>query len=317
MNISFEDEIKQAIKRCGLNLQLDKLTPGDGNCFSHAVIQQVQRSDIRSTLNKRTQKVLNSIQPYLELKQGVKNFMLSTKNITVNAFKVEFEKTVGLAEQVSWGNFWKRHLEDKEWADAIFIQGTAYFLEKDIHIFHTSATHDQPFSDPVSGSLETRGGTCPGAPLLLAYIDGLHYQSVLPLDPTLDPSLEETLASSQKNTKASATEKAGTNNKNLAKKETKPDTFVFNTYSFAVGDTGGYVCCFCQQTVRRLIFHLKKGCFTELHTLEALEKAFKTFSNLKRAKNYQNRKRKANEEDFLQKKQIQPGKNLQKTEGGG
>ena len=238
----------------------------------------------------------------------MKNFMLSTTNITVNAFKVDFEQTVGLAEQVSWGNFWRRHLEDKEWADAIFIQGTAYFLEKDIHIFHTSATHDQPFSDPVSGSLETRGGTCPGAPLLLAYIDGLHYQSVLPVDPTPDPSLEETLASSQKNTKASATEKAGTNNKNLAQKETKPDTFVFNTYSFAVGDTGGYVCCFCQQTVRQLIFHLKKGCFTELHTLEALEKAFKTFSNSKHTKTYENKKRKTNEEDFLKNMRLKRAK---------
>ena len=302
MNISFEDEIKQAIKRCGLNLQLDKPTPGDGNCFSHAVIQQVQRSDIRSTLNRRTLKVLNSIEPYLELKQGVKNFMLSTKNITVNAFKVEFEQTVGLAEQVSWGNFWRRHLEDKEWADAIFIQGTAYFLEKDIHVFHTSATHDQPFSDPVSGNLENRGGTCPGAPLLIAYVDGLHYQSVLPLDLPLNPSLEETLASSQKNIKTNTTEKAGTNNKKLAEKETKPDAFVFNTFSFAVGDTGGYVCCFCQQTVRRLIFHLKKGCFTELHTLEALEKAFKTFSNSKHTKTYENKKRKTNKEDFLKNK---------------
>ena len=201
MNISFEDEIKQAIRRCGLNLQLDKPTPGDGNCFSHAVIQQAQRSDIRSTLNRRTLKVLNSIEPYLELKQGVRNFMLSTKNITLKAFKVDFEQTVGLAEQVTWGNFWRRHLEDKEWADAIFIQGTAYFLEKDIHVFHTSATHDQPFSDPVSGNLENRGGTCPGAPLLIAYIDGLHYQSVLPSVCPLNHSPEETLASSEKKPK--------------------------------------------------------------------------------------------------------------------
>ena len=289
-NISFEDEIQQAIKRCGLNLQLDKPTPGDGNCFSHAVIQQAQRSDLRSTLNKRTLKVLNSIHPYLELKQGVKNFMLSTKNITVNAFKVDFEQTVGLTEHLSWENFWRRHLEDKEWADAIFIQGTAYFLEKDIHIFHTSATQDRPFSDPVSGNLENRGATCPGAPLLIAYVDSLHYQSVLPLN----HCLEETLTNSQENTKTSTTKKTDKNNKNLAEKETKQDDFVFNTFSFAVGDTGGYVCCFCQQTVRRLIFHLKKGCYTELHTLEALEKAFKTFSNSKHVKNYENKKKKKN-----------------------
>ena len=206
-NISFEDIIQQAIKRCGLNLQLDKPTPGDGNCFSHAVIQQCQRSDIRPTLNRRTLNVLNSIHPYLELKQGVKNFIVATKNIIVKAFKEEFEQTVGLAEQVSWGHFWSQHLEDKEWADAIFIQGTAYFLEKDIHIFHTSATHEQPFSDPVSGNLENRGGTCPGAPLLLAYIDSLHYQSVLKLYCPLNPSVQETLAPTQKKAQKQALQK--------------------------------------------------------------------------------------------------------------
>ena len=315
-NISFEDMIQQAIKRCGLNLQLDKPTPGDGNCFSHAVIQQCQRSDIRPTLNRRTLNVLNSIHPYLELKQGVKNFMIATKNIIVKAFKVEFDQTVGLAEQVSWGHFWSQHLEDKEWADAIFIQGTAYFLEKDIHIFHTSATHEKPFSDPVTGNLENRGGTCPGAPLLLAYIDSLHYQSVLPLDCPLNPSVQEALASSQKNIKTSSTEKTGTSNKDLAKKETKQDVFLFNTFSFAVGDTGGYVCCFCQLTVRRLIFHLKKGCIRELHTLEAIEKAFQTYRTSKKTNNYENKKKKNKQGRLSTEQKINARKKQHKTEGG-
>ena len=83
---------------------------------------------------------------------------------------------------------------------------------------------------------------------------------------------------------------------------------MFNTFCFAVADTGGYVCCFCQQTVRRLIFHLKKGCFTELHTLEALEKAFKTFSNSKPTQTYENKKRKTNEEDFLKNKRLKQAK---------
>ena len=86
-NFSFEDMIQQAIKRCGLNLQLDKPTPGDGNCFSHADIQQCQRSDIRPTLNRRTLNVLNSIHPYLELKQGVKNFMMATKKYHCESFQ--------------------------------------------------------------------------------------------------------------------------------------------------------------------------------------------------------------------------------------
>ena len=139
----------------------------------------------------------------------------------MKAFKVEFEQTVGLAEQISWGHFWSQHLEDKEWADAIFIHRTAYFLEKDIHIFHTSVTHEQPFSDPVTGNLENKGETCPGAPLLLAYIDSLHYQSVLPLDCPLNPPVQETLAPSQQNTKTTSTKKPGTSNKDLAKKETR------------------------------------------------------------------------------------------------
>ena len=33
-------------RRIGLNVHADDVTPGDGNCFYHALLQQLQRSDI-------------------------------------------------------------------------------------------------------------------------------------------------------------------------------------------------------------------------------------------------------------------------------
>ena len=68
--------------------------------------------------------------------------------------------------------------------------------------------------------------------------------------------------------------------------------------------------------MRRLIFHLKKGCIRELHTLEALEKAFQTYRTSKNTNNYENKKRKTNKEDFLQTKRSRQAKTDTKQKDG-
>ena len=35
-------------RRIGLQVRSDSVTPGDGNCFYHAVLQQMQRNDIHA-----------------------------------------------------------------------------------------------------------------------------------------------------------------------------------------------------------------------------------------------------------------------------
>ena len=80
----------------------------------------------------------------------------------------------------SWKDFWERMARDKVWAEGPFIQGTAWFLQKDILIISDLATPEMPFTAAISGNREGKENRCPGAPLLLGYHTGLHYQSLLP-----------------------------------------------------------------------------------------------------------------------------------------
>ena len=49
-SIAMADTIVNNARRIGMDVDADEITPGDGNCFYHAVVQQLHRSDIRSNI---------------------------------------------------------------------------------------------------------------------------------------------------------------------------------------------------------------------------------------------------------------------------
>lgn len=53
-------------RQLGLNVRADNITPGDGNCFYHALLQQLQRSDISIDYHS-THLILNPLPSHLEL----------------------------------------------------------------------------------------------------------------------------------------------------------------------------------------------------------------------------------------------------------
>ena len=44
--------LKNAIQ-CGLNVRLDSYTPGDGDCWYHAVVQQLRRPEISAIIDRK------------------------------------------------------------------------------------------------------------------------------------------------------------------------------------------------------------------------------------------------------------------------
>ena len=54
-------------RQMGLNVHGDNVTPGDGNCFYHAFLQQLQRSDIVIDYHS-SHFNLNPLPSHLELK---------------------------------------------------------------------------------------------------------------------------------------------------------------------------------------------------------------------------------------------------------
>ena len=162
--------ILESIQRSQLPLKLDTLTEGDGNCFSRAVVSQCQRESVKEVVE-------TPIKSYMMLKKNVASFMKTSRHPVVKAYKREYQKVLQPVTKESWEQYWLRMQQDTEWADAVYVQGTAWYLMHDIHIMPTTATAEAPFIT-FSGNRERRDLPCPGAALLLGYT-GLHYQSLL------------------------------------------------------------------------------------------------------------------------------------------
>ena len=184
---SYEALLTVAILKSGENVKLDEPTRGDGSCFSHAIVQQSRRCSVGLFLKSRGK----TISDFMHLKKSVAEFIkTNTKSQKVESLRVNFEVSQlnmyreGRRRR-SWREYWsdmQKHGEDeKYWADDIFLQATAWYLNLPIRIIYAgddtggriAATTDGDFFPPIDG--EQR-------PLLyLGYIVNEHYQSLLPV----------------------------------------------------------------------------------------------------------------------------------------
>ena len=171
-------KIQQTILGLELNFKLDSITPGNGNCFSEAVVQQCQREVFMEDLKRENRYTKD----YMIFKKKVADFAKSSKLPLLVEFKKSFEDVGGIGdENESWDKYWERMLIDKEWVSSCFVQVTAWYLNRDIWMLAEDAIDKQPWMT-ISGNWQSPNVPCPGVPLILGYNNGLHYQSLLPVE---------------------------------------------------------------------------------------------------------------------------------------
>ena len=177
-----EEEFTSAIQRCGLPLKLDEATEGDGNCWVRAVVQQLERPEMRQQLNDRTREILKvrKSERHLVLKSRVSEFATTSKHPNILDIKETFEtKGQGYIDNISWENHWNNLEKDKEWSDEIMVQATAWFTGMDIQVVMTTGMPEEPFIT-IGGNMDDRAKDCPGFPMWIGYKNNIHYQSLLP-----------------------------------------------------------------------------------------------------------------------------------------
>ena len=201
-SLSFEEVftmremLRLVIQRTQMPLRLDSDTPGDGNCFSWAVIQQCQRCSVKEFLQRQGK----TITTFMQLKEDVCQFVQSRRNHPrIRGLKASFEQKQGVRFQEGkttrgWSAYWEDMLKNGEWADDTFVQATALYLSLDIFlVIADSATFDRPFAQ-ISGDIESGEVGSQGRPtLLLGYISDQHYQSLLPQEEELSTTNPITL----------------------------------------------------------------------------------------------------------------------------
>ena len=174
------DRLDQSILRCDVPLFRDEYTPGDGNCFPRSMIQQCERDEVRKWLrDHRPWKIAIN---YHDLRMRVVKFALETSNDNLSNLKEHYENVqIPLRNDGrSWNDYWEWMSQDKVWADDIFIQATAWYLELDIKIITFTSTPANPFMT-ISGAEREREPSRPN--LYVGYYPvppNQHYQSLLP-----------------------------------------------------------------------------------------------------------------------------------------
>ena len=187
------DQLDLAIVRCKVSLIRDEETPGDGNCFTRSIMQQCERKEVKEWIREHQPwKMANS---HHDLRIRVSKFALQESNDNLRNLREHYEN-IQVPLQIedgnevrSWNDYWIWMSQDKVWADDIFIQATAWYLELDLKIITYTSTPEKPFMT-ITGGEYSRELNKPN--LYLGYYPvppNQHYQSFLPKLPVPSKSL--------------------------------------------------------------------------------------------------------------------------------
>ena len=139
-----------AISRCKLHVMLDEITPGDGNCFPHAVVQHCRRREIKENILKSKPIKVNNFELF---RHSVCDFMLNVSHPCIESFRQSYNLTEYPVSRISWNDYWFAMRQNNVWVDYKFIQGTAWYLSQDILIVTKNSTPENPYIY-ISGNKE-------------------------------------------------------------------------------------------------------------------------------------------------------------------
>ena len=133
--------LKGQVNKFGLNLKLDDVTPGEGNCFFIAVLQQLRRPEIYSTVS-RSLKQMADTWDHLALRRAVCSFAKTSTEVASRKEDIQ----IGMHGVESWETYWgpNHMMGSSVWVDQASVQVTAWFLGMDLLVLSSSSTHESP-----------------------------------------------------------------------------------------------------------------------------------------------------------------------------
>ena len=175
----------------------DAPTEALGNCFPYAIMQQLHRPEIQSTLSEEL-KLLS--QNYHYLRKAIVKFVKDISpdseyfalidQARANYTELVMDKTNNLPK---WDTRLTNLSKDGIWFDDQFLKFTALFLKMDIicytstgNIRYCGAATELTYDRPSDASCD-----CVTRPLHIANIRNVHFQSILPLQITFGTNTAE------------------------------------------------------------------------------------------------------------------------------
>ena len=151
------------------------ITPADGNCFFHAIVDQVQRTDMVGTLSHDA---MHFCQSHTDLRHGIVQFIRSNHAFqTTENFQLLKSVVMGQSSFSSFNHYLENMDRNGTWADTLVIYAMSIFLGKDISLLDDSRPASSPW-ETFLGRINSHG-TPPA--LTIAYFHNRHFQSIHPL----------------------------------------------------------------------------------------------------------------------------------------
>ena len=300
------------VRRAGLPLKLDAITKGDNNCFFNAVFAQTRRCDVAQELAAGGVAAITS--PH-DLRIKVARFAKRSRLAVVDEFKRRYYATY---PEELWDEMWSRMEVNEEWADAITVQATAWFLHHDIHIVMASSTEEMPLTT-FSGSWDQEGAPCDKTPLLLGYLNNTHYQSLLSEDEAalttehIQPMMFSEIIKMMSGASRKAQQSEGDGSKkdktSTQKGKTGDKENLEGNYQFLLGSEIAslkptkekrWLCPFCHGEQKQIMRHIKSKHLTpsQMEGFAATEEDFKKHLNKRRVNSCRKLQKEIDEEGF-------------------
>ena len=98
------NEIMQIVNSRGLPLKLDRITPGKGNCFPIAVLDQCKKPEILSNLHQQIKEIVqyNMHTAQMQLRCAVKKFIQTSEHQNIQKYKDVNMHKQKLGEKLGW-----------------------------------------------------------------------------------------------------------------------------------------------------------------------------------------------------------------------
>lgn len=154
-------------------------TLGDGNCFFRALEQQIQRPEIAASLPVR---VTQAGVQHNQLRSAIVDFV---DMITIHHPGFQISKDIyierngkpGEHPSVTWHRCCELMKSNATWAEDIFIEAAAFYLEKDIFVTSATTTREHPWNRICCHQHDQ---PCPSNPVTMVLINQNHFQSIWP-----------------------------------------------------------------------------------------------------------------------------------------
>ena len=172
------DKIMKHVNTHKLDLKLDKLTRGKGNCFMIAVLQQLNQDHVYRVASPQVQGLADAF-CHKKFRKAIRNYVLNSEDTRIADMKENYNvaRIAGL-QRDSWDRYWHSMTKDGTWADIFFIQATAAFLDMDLMIVDTACNEENPFY-----TIKAQEDSVSITTLTIGLVTDVHYQSLISTSP--------------------------------------------------------------------------------------------------------------------------------------